>query len=160
MQILGDRVVDNKITYNEIIKANNKLIAKIDELIDFLMETVRVTKLDYKESKKYERIEENEKAKIFKKDCDNKEQSLKEKLAYTVKNLKEDEKSAFISSLVNYFAKVENGYYDILAITKKENMSASSLYKCYVMLNYYKNNLQFINNLHADFEKIAHENLF
>ena len=112
--------MDNKITYNEIIKANNKLIAKIDELIDFLMETVRVTKLDYKESKKYERIEENEKAKIFKKDCDNKEQSLKEKLAYTVKNLKEDEKSAFISSLVNYFAKVENGYYDILAITKKE----------------------------------------
>jgi len=86
-----------------------------------------------------------------KNEFEKKSEALNKKLIFTCENLKEDEIQKFLKDLVNYYAKVEDGYFDILNTSKSNEMNASTLFKCEVMLDYYASNLRNIILLDVKF---------
>lgn len=143
----------NEPKFETIVKANNVLIAKIEELKEYLQSNASAFKMGEKEINKYYRLKENEKAVAFKNDYQKKAEAFKIKLDFEISNIKENESNMFLMGLINYYAKAEDGYYDILNVSKKEEMSATGLYKCEVMLDYYLTNLKNINSLESAFNK-------
>ena len=133
-------------TFQILKTANNKLIAKIDELIEYINSNKTSFNMDEKEVNKYYNLKNNEKAQKFASEHLEKNNTFKTKLALDVENLKEDNIAVFLTTFVDYFAKVEDTYYDILNVVNNNNMTASSLYKTEVKLNYYKTNLQNVNS--------------
>lgn len=134
--------------FETIKKANGLLIAKIDELKNYL--ETQSFNMGEKEINKYYNLKNNEKAILYKAEFEKKSNLLNERLNYEVSNLNNGPE-AFLMGLVNYYAKVEDGYYEVLGISNNGNLNAGSLFKCEVALDYYRTNLQNIINLEQTF---------
>ena len=134
--------------FETIKKANGLLIAKIDELKNYL--ETQSFNMGEKEINKYYNLKNNEKAILYKAEFEKKSNLLNERLNYEVSNLNNGPE-AFLMGLVNYYAKVEDGYYEVLGISNNGNLNGGSLFKCEVALDYYRTNLQNIINLEQTF---------
>lgn len=140
---------DAKAKFYTVKKANEILIGKIEELKNYLES--QSFNMGEKEINKYYNLKTNEKALNFKNEFNKKADLLQGKLDYTVENLTEEKVSNFVKDLINYYAKVEDGYFEVLNTSKNSTLNAVSLFKCEVSLDYYKSNLTFINNLENKF---------
>lgn len=143
--------------FSNIKKANEILIGKIEELKDYFNSNKSAFNMGEKEINKYYNLKDNEKAQAFKNEYSKKTEALCAKLFFTCENLKESEVQKYLKDIINYYAKVEDGYYDILNTSKNEEMSASTFFKCEIMLDYYTNNLKNINSLEEMFNKKLEE---
>ena len=142
---------DAKAKFYTVKKANEILIGKIEELKNYLESQSFNT--SEKEINKYYNLKTNEKALNFKNEFNKKADLIQGKLDYTIENLTEEKVSNFVKDLINYYAKVEDGYFEVLNTSKNSTLNAVSLFKCEVSLDYYKSNLTFINNLENKFVK-------
>lgn len=140
-----------KAKFFTVKKANELLIAKIYELKDFLEN--ESFNMGEKELNKYYNLKNNEKAQTFKKEYEKKAELVQAKIETNVEKLEGEKVLSFVKDLINYYAKVEDGYFEVLNISKNESLNATSLFKCEVTLDYYKSNLEFINNLEEKFIK-------
>lgn len=143
--------------FANIKKANEILIDKIEELKEYFISDKSAFNMGDKEINKYYSLKDNEKAQLFKAEYDNKTEKLSAKLYFTCENLKQDEVQKYLKDLINYYAKVEDGYFDILNTYKSKEVSAVTCFKCEVMLDYYLNNLKNINSLENNFNKKLEE---
>lgn len=143
----------NKDMFLNIKKANEILINKLVELKDYFNSNKSAFNMGEKEINKYYKLKDNEKALGFKTEYDKKAEALKLKLDFTVENLKNEGVQRFFTDLINYYAKVEDGYYDILNTSKNSEMSAGTFFKCEVMIDYYVSNLKNINELESKLYK-------
>ncbi|MBE5746121.1 MAG: hypothetical protein E7359_02410 [Clostridiales bacterium] len=137
--------------FTNIQKANSLLLQKVIELKEYFNSSKTSFNMGEKEINKYYNLNDNEKAQGFKNEFEKKSEALNKKLIFTCENLKEDEIQKFLKDLVNYYAKVEDGYFDILNTSKSNEMNASTLFKCEVMLDYYASNLRNIILLDVKF---------
>ena len=134
-----------KAKFFTVKKANEILISKLDELKNYL-ETESFN-MGEKEINKYYSLKTNEKAQNYKKEFEKKAELLQAKINFSIEKLESEKVDAFVKDLINYYAKVEDGYFEVLNTSKNTSLNAISLFKCEVSLDYYKNNLTFINNL-------------
>lgn len=142
---------ETKEKFLTVKKANEILIGKIDELKNYL-ETESFN-MGEKEINKYYNLKNNEKAQNFKKEYEKKAELVQAKIEFSVEKLDSENVNSFIKDLINYYAKVEDGYFEVLSISKNSTLNAVSLFKCEASLDYYKSNLSFINNLEDKFIK-------
>jgi len=136
---------ETKEKFLTVKKANEILITKIIELKNYLES--ESFNMGEKEINKYYNLKNNEKAQNFKKEYEKKADLVQAKIDFYVEKLESEKVNTFIKDLINYYAKVEDGYFEILSISKNSTLNATSLFKCEVTLDYYKSNLTFINNL-------------
>lgn len=137
--------------YATVKKANVILIGKIDELKEFL--TTNSFNMGEKEINKYYGLKDNEKAQLFKKEYEKKTSLVCAKIDFSLDKLDEENIKNFVTELVNNYAKMEDGYFDILNTARNEKLTASSLFKCEVILDYYKSVLNYINEKEDVFNK-------
>jgi len=142
---------ETKEKFLTVKKANEILITKIIELKNYLES--ESFNMGEKEINKYYNLKNNEKAQNFKKEYEKKADLVQAKIDFYVEKLESEKVNTFIKDLINYYAKVEDGYFEILSISKNSTLNATSLFKCEVTLDYYKSNLTFINNLEEKFFK-------
>lgn len=137
--------------FNIIQKANEKLINKFDELKDFINSDKSSMNMNEKEINKYYNLKNNVKAQAFKQELISKQEKFCEKINYDVETLNLDSVKNVFNSLIDYFAKVEDVYYDILNEVNSGSVNANSLFKIEEKINYYQGNLKFINSLEDKF---------
>lgn len=142
---------DAKAKFYTIKSANKILIGKIEELQNYL--ETKSFNMGEKEINKYYSLKTNEKALNYKKEFKKKADLLQAKIDFSVEKLKDEKVDTFIKDLINYYAKVEDGYFEVLNTSKNPSLNATSLFKCEISLDYYKSNLSFINNLEEKFIK-------
>lgn len=134
-----------KAKFYTVKKANEILINKIDELKNYL--ETQSFNMGEKEINKYYNLKTNEKAQVFKSEYEKKADLLQAKIGFSVEKLDSEKLASFIKDLINYYAKVEDGYFEVLNTSKNTTLNAISLFKCEVTLDYYKSNLAYINAL-------------
>jgi len=134
-----------KAKFYTVKKANEILINKIDELKNYL--ETQSFNMGEKEINKYYNLKTNEKAQVFKNEYEKKADLLQAKIGFSVEKLDSEKLASFIKDLINYYAKVEDGYFEVLNTSKNTSLNAISLFKCEVTLDYYKSNLTYINSL-------------
>lgn len=135
---------ESKMIY--IFKANELLLEKLAELERFISSSKTAFSLNEKEINKYYSLKDNEKAVEYAKNIDKKIAEFEKKLDEEVAKFKNENSNKLASVLINNYAKEEDLYYEFLNISRKENMSASCLYKTEVNIDMLKRNINFLLN--------------